>query len=132
MSKCEKTTTLIFFDLQLVQYIIGSTGIGTTDINATIFLVLLVLVLSNCSTVTASPIVEVEVTLRPTVSRPGDQFFFFLDISFRHLRVCYFVAPSLTRGRVCKLLLLLVLTSAVTLRLPTLTTGQVCLLSSFC
>jgi hypothetical protein len=29
---------------------------------------------------------------------------------------CYFVAPSLTRGRVCNLLLLLVLASAVTLR----------------
>jgi hypothetical protein len=58
---------------------------------------------------------EVEVTLRPTVSRPvcpgvrrpsgtRDQFFFLLEISFRHLRVCYFVAPSLTRGRVCNLL----------------------------
>jgi hypothetical protein len=87
--------------------------------------------------------VEVEVTLRPTVSRPvslgvrppsgtRDQFFFLLDIFFRHLRVCYFVAPSLTRGRVCNLLLLLVLASAVTLGLPSLTRGQVCLLSSFC
>jgi hypothetical protein len=62
---------------------------------------------------------EVEVTLRPTVSRPvilgvrppsgtRDQFF------FRQLRVCYFVAPSMTRGQVCILLLLLVLASAVT------------------
>jgi hypothetical protein len=53
--------------------------------------------------------------LRPTVSwrvclgvrRPSetrDQFFFRLEISFRQLRVCYFVAPSLTRGRVCNLL----------------------------
>jgi hypothetical protein len=59
--------------------------------------------------------VEVEVDLRPTVSRPGclgvrrpsgtfDQFFFLLKIPFRHLRVCYSVAPSLTRGRVCNLL----------------------------
>jgi hypothetical protein len=59
---------------------------------------------------------EVEVNLRPTVSRPVclgvrcpsgtcDQFFFLLEISFRQLRVCYFVAPSLTRGRVCTLLL---------------------------
>jgi hypothetical protein len=59
--------------------------------------------------------VEVEVNLRPTVSRPvclcvrrpfgtRDQFFFLLEISFRQLRVCYFVAPSLTRGRVCDLL----------------------------
>jgi hypothetical protein len=52
-----------------------------------------------------------EVNLRPTVSRPvclgvsrpsgtRDQFFSLLEISFRQLRVCYFVAPSLTRGRV--------------------------------
>jgi hypothetical protein len=53
---------------------------------------------------------EVEVNLRPTVSlgvrRPSgtfDQFFYLLEIPFRHLRVCYFVAPSLTRGRVCNL-----------------------------
>jgi hypothetical protein len=60
-------------------------------------------------------VVEVEVTLRLTVSWPvslgvrppsgtHDQFFFLLDIFFRHLWVCYFVAPSLTRGRVCNLL----------------------------
>jgi hypothetical protein len=50
---------------------------------------------------------EVEVNLRPTVC-PGvrrlsgtrDQFFFLLEISFGQLRLCYFVAPSLTRGRV--------------------------------
>jgi hypothetical protein len=59
--------------------------------------------------------VEVEVNLRPTVSRPvclvvrrpsgtRDHFFFLLDISFRQLRVHYFVAPSLTRGRICNLL----------------------------
>jgi hypothetical protein len=63
--------------------------------------------------------VIVKVILRPTVSRPvcpgvrrpsgtRDQFFFLLQIFFRQLRVCYFVAPSLTRGRVCNLLLLLV------------------------
>jgi hypothetical protein len=86
---------------------------------------------------------EIEVTLRSTVSRPvslgvrppsgtRDQFFFLLDIFFGHLRVCYSVAPSLTRGRVCNLLLLLDLASAVTLGLPPLTRGQVCLLSSFC
>jgi hypothetical protein len=74
-------------------------------------------------------IVEVEVQFRPTVSPPvcpgvrrpsgtRDQFFFLLEIFFRHLRVCYFVAPSLTRGRVCNLLvqLLLGLARAVTLR----------------
>jgi hypothetical protein len=51
---------------------------------------------------------EVEVKLRPTVSQTlrlgvrhpsgtRDQFFFLLEIFFRQLRVCYFVAPSLTR-----------------------------------
>jgi hypothetical protein len=61
-------------------------------------------------------ITEVEVNLRPTVSRPVcpgvrppsgtcDQFFLRHEISFRQLRLCYFVAPSLTRGRVCNLLL---------------------------
>jgi hypothetical protein len=56
-----------------------------------------------------------EVNLRPIVSRPvcfdvghpsgtRDQFFFLLEISFRELRVCYFVTPSLARGRVCNLL----------------------------
>jgi hypothetical protein len=60
-------------------------------------------------------IFEVEVNLWPTVSRPVcpgvrrpsgtcDQFFFLLEISFRQLRLCYFVAPSLTRGQVCNLL----------------------------
>jgi hypothetical protein len=45
-----------------------------------------------------------------------DQFFFLFDISFRQLWVCYFVAHSLTRGRVCNLLvqLLLGLARAVT------------------
>jgi hypothetical protein len=58
---------------------------------------------------------EVEVNLWPTVSRPvcrgvrrpsgtRDQFLFLLEISFRQLRLCYFLAPSLTRGRVCNLL----------------------------
>jgi hypothetical protein len=70
--------------------------------------------------------IEVEVELRPIFSRPVrpgvrhpsgtcDQFFFLLEIFFRQLRVCYFVAPSLMRGRVCNFLLLLVLASAVPL-----------------
>jgi hypothetical protein len=41
--------------------------------------------------------------------------FFLLEIFFRQLRVCYFVAPSLTRGWVCNLLLLLVIARAVML-----------------
>jgi hypothetical protein len=68
---------------------------------------------------------EVEVKLQPTVSRPvclgvrrpsgtHDQFFFLLDdIFLRQLQVCYFVAPCLTKGWVCNVLLLLVLASAV-------------------
>jgi hypothetical protein len=66
----------------------------------------------------------VEVKLRPTISGPvrhrvrqpsgtREQCFFLLEIFFRHLRVCYFVASSLTRGRVRILLLLLVLANAV-------------------
>jgi hypothetical protein len=73
--------------------------------------------------------VKVKIILRPTVSRPvcpgvrrpsgtRDQFFFLLDIFFRHLWDRYFVAPSLTRGLICNLLiqLLLGLARAVTLR----------------
>jgi hypothetical protein len=51
--------------------------------------------------------IEVEVNLRPTVSRPvclgvghrsgtRNQFLSLLEIFFRQLRVCYFVAPFLT------------------------------------
>jgi hypothetical protein len=46
-----------------------------------------------------------------------DQFLFLLETFFRQLRVCYFVAPSLTRGRVCNLLLLLDMANAVFLGL---------------
>jgi hypothetical protein len=50
ISICEKTTTLICLDLQLVHHFIEGTGIDTTDVNATTFLVLLVLVQPSCST----------------------------------------------------------------------------------
>jgi hypothetical protein len=72
--------------------------------------------------------VEVEVTLRPTISRPVSlgvrrpsgnrgQFYFRPEMFFRQLRVCNLVAPSPTRGRVCNLLvqLLLGLARVVTL-----------------
>jgi hypothetical protein len=36
--------------------------------------------------------------------RPVTNFSFSLTIFFRQLRGCYFVAPSLTSGRVCNLL----------------------------
>jgi hypothetical protein len=51
---------------------------------------------------------------RPSGTR--DQFYFHLQIFFRQLRLCYFVVLSLTRGRVCNLLvqLLLGLARAVT------------------
>jgi hypothetical protein len=62
---------------------------------------------------------------------PVNNFFFFLDIFFRQLRVCYFVAPSLTRGRVCNLLLLLVLASAVPLGSESRGTQDHILLSQF-
>jgi hypothetical protein len=35
---------------------------------------------------------------------PTTNLSFLLEIFFRQLRLCYFVAPSLTRGRVCNLL----------------------------
>jgi hypothetical protein len=59
------------------------------------------------------------------------QFLFLLEIFFRQLRVCYFVVPSLTRGRVCNLLLLLVLASAVPLRSESRGTQSHILLSQF-
>jgi hypothetical protein len=86
--------------------------------------------------------VEVEVKLRPIVSRPvrpgvrhpsgtRNQFYFLLEIFFRQLRVCYFLAPTLTRGRVCNLLLLLFPASAVPLGSESRGTQDHILLSQF-
>jgi hypothetical protein len=80
----------------------------------------------HVSTNTINSRVKVKVTSRLTISRPvrlgvkrpsgtRDQFFYLLEIFFQTVTVCYVVAPSLTRGRVCNLLLLLVLASAVML-----------------
>jgi hypothetical protein len=54
-----------------------------------------------------------------------------LEIFFRQLRVCCFVASSLTRRRVCNLLLLLVLASAVPLESESRGTQDHILLSQF-
>jgi hypothetical protein len=59
--------------------------------------------------------VKAKVKLRPTdrhTSGTRDKFFFLLEIFLWQLRVCYFVVLSLTRGRFCNLLLLLVPASA--------------------
>jgi hypothetical protein len=83
-----------------------------------------------------------KVILRLTVSRPvrlgvrhpsgtRDQLFFLLEIFFKQLWVCYFVAPSLTRGRVCNLLLLLVPASTVPLESESRGTQDHILLSQF-
>jgi hypothetical protein len=85
---------------------------------------------------------KVKVILRLTVGRPvrlgvrhpsgtRDQLLFLLEIFFRQLRVCYFVATSLKRGRVCNLLLLLVLASAVQLGSESRGTQDRILLSQF-
>jgi hypothetical protein len=65
------------------------------------------------------------------VSGTGDQFFFSLKFSFTFLRGCYFVGPSLTRGRIYNLLLLLVLANAVQLGLESRGTQDQILLSPF-
>jgi hypothetical protein len=66
----------------------------------------------------AAPIVKIKIILRLTVclgvrhpSGAQDQTF----ITVRHLRACWRGAPSLNRGRVCRLQLLLVLGSAIIL-----------------
>jgi hypothetical protein len=77
-------------------------------------------VLSSHPPVQISTELSLSLMLRPTVSRPVclgikhppgayDQ----ISISVRQLRVCWCGALSLTRGRVCRLQLLLILASAV-------------------
>jgi hypothetical protein len=100
------------------------------------------IIVFHCSGHSKDPQVQVKVTLRLTVSRPvslgvrrpsgtRDQFFFLLEIFFRHMRFSNFVAPSLTRGRVCNLLvqLLLGLARAVTLGTKSRRTNDHILLS---
>jgi hypothetical protein len=62
---------------------------------------------------------------------PVTNFFFQHGIFFRQLWVCYFVVPSLTRGRVYNLLLLLVLASAALLGSKFRRTQDHILLSQF-
>jgi hypothetical protein len=57
--------------------------------------------------------------------------FFLLEIFFRQLRVCYFVAPFLTRARVCNLVLLQGLASAAPLWSESHGTQDHILLSQF-
>jgi hypothetical protein len=66
-----------------------------------------------------------------TTIRARDQLFFLFQIFLRQLRVCYFMAPSLTRRRVCNLLLLLGLASAVPLGSESRVTQDQILLSRF-
>jgi hypothetical protein len=101
--------------------------------------------LVNNSPVQISILVEltkVKVILRPTIIRPVcpgvrppygpvTNFFFLLEFFLKQLRVCYFVTPSLTRGWVCNLLLLLSLVSAVPLRSDSRGTRDHILLSQF-
>jgi hypothetical protein len=93
---------------QIYPQALGSLSIAFTTRKATVE------VFYPASTRDRTLEVAVAVNLRPTVSRPVcpgvrrpsgtyDQFFFLLEISFRQLRLCYFVALSLTRGRVCNL-----------------------------
>jgi hypothetical protein len=87
------------------------------------------------------PNFKVEVTLRPTVSRsvlvsgthlgPATNFSFSLKFSLDRYGFVIFVAPSLTRGRVCNLLLLLGLTSTVPLWCESRGTQDHILLSKF-
>jgi hypothetical protein len=60
-----------------------------------------------------------------------DQFFFLLEIFLRQLQVFYFMAPALTRGLVCNLLLLLGLASEDPLESESLGTQVHILLSQF-
>jgi hypothetical protein len=87
--------------LQLLIQVITLVCLSATGIQKLIVLLKLLNVLSCLVEVNLLP--TVSRTVRFGVRRPSgtrDQFSFLLEISFRQLRVCYFVAPSLTRGRV--------------------------------
>jgi hypothetical protein len=96
----------------------------------------LVLLSTAIDSVLESSRVESSLMLRPTVNQPGclgikhpsrayDQIF----ITVRQLWVCWCGAFSLTRGRVCRAQLLLVLASAVIIRSESLGTRDHILLS---
>jgi hypothetical protein len=129
MSICEKTTTLIFLDLELVHHFITETcNIISVHLPSQ----------SNTSPLYtchwSRPLnycfhfkVKVKVILWPTGKRPvclgvrhpsgtRDQFFSSLLIVFRQLRVCWCEAPSLTRSRVCSFQFLPGIASAAFLR----------------
>jgi hypothetical protein len=93
---------LVFIDTQVSWAVVGFPKIGGLSV-------------LYCAEKNRSGQVRVRVTLRLTISQsvclgiePNlgqmTRVCFLLEISFRQLQVCNFVAPSLTRGRVCKLL----------------------------
>jgi hypothetical protein len=75
--------------------------------------------------------VSVSLSWCQAIIRALPNFSFSMKFSFRQLLVCYFMAPSLTRGRVCNLLFLLGLVGAVPLGSESRGTQDHILLSQF-